>query len=80
MIKLKDPHTASTEKQMRLLAIDKELEQNDLASVRPLRAIAAGKGEDADTARIAALEAANAALRQERAAIEAELKALAEAK
>lgn len=81
MIKLKDPHTASTEKQLRLLEIDKEMERNDLATIRAVRAKSStGGGTAEDQARIDTLEAQAVALRQERAAIEAELKAMDEAK
>jgi len=45
--------------------IEAELERIDVASLRPLRALLAGFGTDADKARVAELETAAAALREE---------------
>jgi hypothetical protein len=60
---------AEAAKQWRLAEIAARLAKIDLASVRPLRAIAQGAATDFDGEKLAALEAEAAALRAERAVL-----------
>lgn len=62
---------AFAEPDSRLVEIDARLRAIDQASVRPLRAIAAGTGTDDDSGMLAALDAEAAVLRGTRAAIAA---------
>ena len=55
-------NSAAPDRRLLILA---ELDKIDAASLRPLRALYAGTGTDADKARVAELEAAASALRDE---------------
>lgn len=60
------PEEPAQTPEQRLAEIDARLAGIDAESARPLRAVVSGTAEDADHAKLAALEAEAAALREER--------------
>jgi hypothetical protein len=63
---------AEEERIARIAEIDALLAQNELACIRPLRAIAAGNGTEFDTQKLAELDVEAEALRAERATLATE--------